>query len=226
MNKIIFLTFLFLSGLVNAATESKKGRFSGRIVIVNPKTSLMRVKVDFENFKYVNKKDQIVFWDEIRPMFRCKGYVLGKTSEYMLIRIPNYSRCIERVTLAFGSKLLFFSQDLVNNLKMGREVLEILEKKRIALLGQHRKQKKELDAYNERVQAINDRYSVLREKLELEWKDQIANLEEDRLSSLHYYKDLERRIDEVKYKMEKYRVQSENLKLDRWSLDPRLYYKK
>ena len=85
---------------------------------------------------------------------------------------------------------------------------------------------KELDSYIEMVNALNDRYEVLREKLEGEWRLELANLEEDRSVSLRNFKNIEMRIEEIDLKLQKYKVEDENLSLDRWALDPRLFFKK
>jgi predicted nuclease with TOPRIM domain len=109
---------------------------------------------------------------------------------------------------------------------MGKSLIDILLKKRLALSGKLRREQKDLDSFIEKVNGVNARYQILREKLEAEWRDQVASLEEDKTTSLRNYKDLERRVDELDTKLQRYRIEDKNLKLDRWALDPRLYYKK
>ena len=65
----------------------------------------------------------------------------------------------------------------------------------------------------------------MREKLESEWREELGLNEEDRLVSLRNYKDLQMRLDELDLKLQKYKIEDENLVTDRWSLDPRLFYK-
>ena len=62
--------------------------------------------------------------------------------------------------------------------------------------------------------------------MEIEWKKELELLEEDKIASQREYNGLKIRLDEIDYKMEKYRVHDENLVQDRWALDPRLHYKK
>ena len=40
------------------------------------------------------------------------------------------------------------------------------------------------------------------------------------------YKHSQARLSELEHKLQKYRIEDENLKEDRWSLDPKLYFKK
>lgn len=111
-------------------------------------------------------------------------------------------------------------------MKMGREVVGILIKKRMAVKGQMDVKNKEIQSHVERINTINARYQTLRDKLEQEWQKELHSLDEDRTYSLRSYKDLERRLDEIDQKLEQYKIKDENLTLDRWSLDSNLYFKK
>ena len=44
--------------------------------------------------------------------------------------------------------------------------------------------------------------------------------------ALRNYKGVQIRLEEIFQKLEKYRIESKNLKRDRWALDTHLYYKK
>ena len=202
------------------------GLFSGRISRLNDEAGLLRIKIDFSNMKYLNKKDQVEFWDERGPEVKCRAYIVGKSNDYLLLKVPEFDYCRKFIFIAEGAYIKFFSQDLVNNIEMGRELVSILLKKRLALNGRLLNNKKELDRHIEKVNAVNMRYKVLRDKLEAEWREELANLEEDRLTAFRNYKDLEGRILDIDNKLEVYRVEDKNLKEDRWSLDPRLYFSK
>jgi hypothetical protein len=205
---------------------SEEGFFSGRLSRINRDISVIRVKVDFDNVKYVNVKDKIEFWDEKNSTLKCKSYVLGRTADYILLKLPDFKFCERSLYLTTGSYFKFFSEDLLNNVKMGKEVVTILLKKRLAVEGQLAMRDKELASHMERVNAINARYQTLRDKLNQEWQKEIHGLDEDRTFSLRSFKDLERRRDEIDQKLEQYKLKDENLTLDRWSLDSNLYFKK
>ena len=85
---------------------------------------------------------------------------------------------------------------------------------------------RELDTYPDKVDAANKRYQVLREKLEKEWREVLTDLEDDKSVALRQYKNLEILLHELDYKLERYRITDQNLELDRWALDHRLYFKK
>ena len=85
---------------------------------------------------------------------------------------------------------------------------------------------KELTGHVEKVDGVNKRYEILRQKLEIEWQKELSALEEDKSRSFTEFKNSEARLNEIDTKLETYRVEDHNLKLDRWSLDPALYIKK
>ena len=181
---------------------------------------------DFDNIKYINVKDKLEFWDEKNSTLKCKSYVIGRTSDYILLKLPDMKYCEQNLYFTTGAYFKFFSEDLKNNVSMGREVVGILIKKRMAVQGQMDVRNIEIQGHMDRVGSLNARYQTLREKLEQEWQKELHALDEDRTYSLRSYKDLERRRDEIDQKLEQYKLKDENLTLDRWSLDSNLYFKK
>ena len=77
-------------------------------------------------------------------------------------------------------------------------------------------------ARNTYLSELND----IRQKIEIEWQRELALLEEDKAMSFAEFKNAEARLNEIDVKLEAYRLEDHNLKLDRWSLDPALYQKK
>jgi hypothetical protein len=221
---LFLLTSLFPVGI--KAELSEEGFFSGRLSRINKDISVVRVKVDFDNIKYLNPKDKIEFWDEKNASQKCKGYIVGRTSEYLLLKVPEMTFCEKYLYFTTGAYFKFYSEDLLNNVKMGKEVVTILLKKRMAVHGQMDIKNKEITSHIEKVNAINARYQTLREKLDQEWQKEIHALDEDKTYAVRSYKDLERRRDEIDQKLEQYKIKDENLTLDRWSLDSNLYFKK
>lgn len=176
--------------------------------------------------KYLNKKDVIEFWDERGEKKRCKAFVMGKSNYYLLLKVQNFDECRYHVLLSEGAYINAYSHDLKNNIKMGRELVDILLKKRLAIHSKYTRAKKELDIHIEKVNAVNLRYETIRAKMEAEWREELAALEEDRVTNYRNYKSVESEMLDIDHKLEKYRVEDGNLKEDRWSLDSSLYYKK
>ncbi len=200
--------------------------FSGRISRLNGSAKLARIRTDFANIKFLNRKDRVEFWNETYPERRCMALIEGRTNDYFLIRIPQYDTCIRKVHFTSGTYLHFESPDLENSIKIAKELIEILLKKRLAINAKKTRHQRELDGYVEKVDVVNKRYEILRQKLEIEWQKELASVEEDKAVSFTEFKNSEARVNEIDTKIETYRVEDHNLKLDRWSLDPALYIRK
>jgi chromosome segregation ATPase len=96
----------------------------------------------------------------------------------------------------------------------------------MAMQAKMQRHQKEIDTYTEKVAAVNSRYQVLKEKLENEWNQELLSLDDDKAKSFTEFKVSEARLYEIETKLEAYRIEDHNLKVDRWSLDPEIYVKK
>lgn len=232
MAKLLIITIFacLSSGALALPLESpydeNGSHFTGRLSRVNKDARLVRVRTEFPNIKFLNRKDRLEFWDESFPRSRCQAVVEGRTNDYLLIKIPDYDRCIRSMNFTTGSYLHFDSKDLKQTLVIARELVEILLKKRLAMRAKKERHERDLATYVDRVDVVNKRYEVLRQKLEIEWQKELAAMEEDKSVTFAEYKNAEARLNEIDTKLEAYRVEDNNLKLDRWSLDPALYIRK
>jgi hypothetical protein len=230
-NLLLIFMILFSTCLGWSQSNEKKQDedgtiFSGRISRLNGPAKLARIRTDFANIKFLNRKDRVEFWNETYPERRCLALIEGRTNDYFLIRIPQYDTCIRKVHFTSGTYLHFESPDLENSIKIAKELIEILLKKRLAMNAKKTRHQRELDGYVEKVDVVNKRYEILRQKLEIEWQKELASVEEDKAVSFTEFKSSEARVNEIDTKIETYRVEDHNLKLDRWSLDPALYIRK
>jgi len=99
------------------------------------------------------------------------------------MKIPQFETCIRNIHFTTGTYLHFDSVDMEQTLKVAKELVEILLKKRLAMNAKKVRHEKELDGYVEKVDAVNKRYEVLRQKLEIEWQKELASIEEDKSRS-------------------------------------------
>lgn len=232
MPKLLLFCLFFsisLNGLsqsVESPVDQDGSHFTGRISRLNSKARLARIRTDFANIKFFNRKDRIIFWNETYPDQRCAAAVEGRTNDYLLIKISQYETCVTKVHFTTGSYLHFDSPDLAQSVKIAKELIEILLKKRLAMEAKKTRHQRSLTGHVEKVDAVNKRYEILRQKLEIEWQKELSALEEDKARSFTEYKNAEARLNEIDTKLESYRIEDHNLKLDRWSLDPALYIKK
>jgi hypothetical protein len=223
---ILLLPLCTWAQLIESKHDENATTFSGRISRLNPSAKLARIRTDFNNIKFLNRKDRVEFWNETYPNRRCIALVEGRTNDYLLLRIPEYGTCIRKVNFTTGTYLHMDSPDLDQTVKVAKELVEILLKKRLAMNAKLTRHQRELDGYVDKVDAVNQRYEILRQKLEIEWQKELASVEEDKSISFTEFKNSEARVNEIDTKLETYRVDDHNLKLDRWSLDPALYIRK
>lgn len=227
---VIFMVCLMFAPLLAQTPESPKDergfRFSGMISRLNGVARLARIRTDFANIKFLNRRDRLEFWNETYPEQRCIALVEGRTNDYLLIKVADFDNCIRRVHFTTGSYLHFESPDLQRSVSIARELVEILLKKRLAMQAKKERHQRDLDGYVEKIAAVNQRYEILRQKLEIEWQKELGAVSEDKSRTFTEFKSSEARLNEIDAKLEAYRIEDHNLKLDRWSLDPALYIKK
>jgi hypothetical protein len=200
--------------------------FPGRVSRLNSTAALMRVRTEFKNAKFLNKGDRLEFWSDINPRRRCVTKVEGRSNEYLLLRVPDYDGCVRSVYLTVGSYLHFWSQDLENNLVTVKELVEVLMKKRMAMLAMKRRHENDLKTYPEKLEITTQRFDVLKRKLAAEEAKALGELEEAKTRDFVLFKQAEARLNEVESKLESYRIHDQNYTTDRWSLDPDLHFKK
>lgn len=200
--------------------------FPGHISKINPIAKLVRVKIKFENSKFLSKNNRVEIWNESQPQKRCLSYLEGRTNDYLLLKIPEYQKCRRSIYFTTGSYVQMYSPDLENNLVTAKELVRVLQRKHTALNARFRRYQAEVDGFIEKVDVVNKRYEVLRQKLELEWQKELAILEEDKTRAYQNFKETQARLNDLQFKMRQYRVRDQNVLEDRWSLDPKLYYKK
>ncbi|MAE59210.1 MAG: hypothetical protein CME69_10030 [Halobacteriovorax sp.] len=229
MKKVYVLLMAILCFQASFAALSKKdplAKFSGRVSNLNLDARLVRFKVNFDNIKFLNKGDEVDFWGQHQERNKCSGKILGRSSDYLLVKVYKIEWCNEQSPMALGRFFHFYSVDLSNNISVARKLTEILLKKRLALEGKVQRNKKLIETYLQRVEAVNNRYELLRRKLEQEWREELTKLEEDQIEIVRNTNGLEVRLNETNHKLELYQIEDNNLKLDRWSLDKTLYYEK
>lgn len=225
-----YLLFFLMISQTLKAKDYKLGEdtvvFSGRVSKMNRVARLVRIRIKFENSKFLTKSSKVEVWNPSVTDKKCTGFLEGRSNDYFLLRIPRYDECMRSVYFTVGSYLHMYSPDLENSLVTAKELVQILQRKHMALNARLSRYQSEVDGFIEKVDVVNKRYEVLRQKLELEWQKELTALEEDKTRAYQNFKQTQARLNDLEFKLRKYRVRDQNLKEDRWSLDPNLYYRK
>ena len=219
------LIFLLSWGCFAASSEKEDGTFSGTVDHVNEGAKLLRIHTTALNAKYLGKGDGIALGD-YGGMTECRGDVVAKGREYILLKLPRFDLCSRALPMVRGAWLKFYGSSLSEKVAKGRKLVEILLKKRLALLGKLGERDKDLKRQKEKIDILNRKYGVLKDKVELEWRNALGELEEEHSGMMKKREEFEKHLTEINKQLERYRVEDKIWELDRWSLDQRFYFKK
>ena len=101
---------------------------------------------------------------------------------------------------------------LKQNLKIAKELIDILLHKKLAVESRMERFKQALNTHPNKVDAIESRYRILQEKLELELAEELAKLEQERLEAYHSYKQSKSKYEDIMYKLEQYKISDDNMR--------------
>lgn len=217
---IFFILILLSTFLVQAQESITPGTFPGRVSRLNPLASLMRVRLDFSNSKFLRTNDGLEFWNEGMPMVRCQGAIVGKSGEYFLVRVYEWKNCISKVGFSVGSHVYFESKDLEKTLITAREMVKVLLQKRMVLQSQTSNKKNDVTDQSTQLENINARYEAMIERIRSEWNEAIKGLSSAKSTNQVELNSLQAQLDEIDFQLERYRVEDANFKKDRWAIDP------
>lgn len=224
--KIIFFIFLvstFLHNTLPAQIDPTQQPLEARISRINKEAHLIRFRIRDPNMKFLNKGERLEFWNPDRKDKKCYTRVMGKTNEYLLVKVFNIAECMHNAPIIVGAVVHLSSEQFQYNLKLAKDLMDILTKKHQAIKGKLEITKRELETYIEKFEALNGRYEVLMGKLQGEWQEKLSELEEDRVNILQIYKGLEIELSEIEFKMDKYQYITPFQDKDQWMLESRSY---
>lgn len=224
---ILFLLVLNINtSLASFSKDDFSSRFSATISSLNPSAKTMRLRSDFKNIKFFNRNDRIYFATQDSQQKSCAASVLGKTSRYLLVRVPTYTFCIKNIHMTVGTALTIFSVDLKKNMETVGELNQVLLKRRMATEARLVRLDRELQSYMQKLDTLNKNYEILRQKMEIEWKQELDALENDKLATYEKFKKTQEQLHELSFKRKQFEVANDNLTVDKWSLDRKRYFKK
>ena len=220
--RIFLLAFFIVHCSFYAFTQESivPGTFAGRVSRLNPLASLMRVRLDFANAKFLRTHDAVEFWNEGMPMVRCQAAIVGKSGEYFLMRVYEWKLCINKVGFGVGSHVYFESKDLEKTLITAREMVKVLLQRRMVLEGQTNNKKNDVNDQSSQLENINARYEAMIERIRNEWNEAIKGLNAAKSGNQVELNSLQAQLDEIDFQLERYRVEDANFKKDRWAIDP------
>tara|TARA_B100000925_G_scaffold291844_2_gene281861 strand:+ start:155 stop:856 length:702 start_codon:yes stop_codon:yes gene_type:complete len=214
LKSIIILIFTFPT--IGFADLSK---FKARLYSVKKEVHLLKFRVNFPNARFLTPGTSVKFRTNIGLNYYCDGVVLSKSVNHFLLKVPHIENCSRYQNLSLGINADFISTDLEKNIISAQELINVLNKKRLAIFGKLKRVKKRLTTFVERESAVNFRYDTLSSKLEAERQEALLALESEKIMDTQNFKNFSSKLDEIDFKLEKYRIHDTNDVDERWSLD-------
>jgi hypothetical protein len=210
-----FILIIIFPTLVSASLT----KFKARLYSVKKEVNLLKFRVDFPNARFLTPGTEVKFRTNLSLGYFCEGVILSKSVNHILLKVPHMENCSRYQNLSQGINADFISADLEKNIISTRELIKVLNKKRMAIFGKLKRVKKRLTSFVERVSAANTRYDTLRHRLETERQEALLALESEKIMDIQNFKNFSSKLDEIDFKLEKYRIYDTNSVDEKWSLD-------
>jgi len=190
-----------------------------RVSRINPTKQLVRLRFESLNSKFLQTNDDLEVWNELTSSLKCQAAVIGKSSEYYLMRIYQWEKCFSRSGFTVGSLLFLSSKNLEKTLVNAREMRRILLLKR-ALTSSKIDQVKNGNENNlSNIEYINNKYETMIQKIKEDWNNSLKSANEIASNEEKLLNSYRNSINEIDFELERYKIEDENTKLDRWALD-------
>ena len=124
--RLTFLSMIVFS-LFSSAVSGKRdlSMFSGRILSSDFQTGFVKIRHNFSNGRFLNKGTRISVWGPdtaYNPKNSCSAIIVGKSPDYLLLRIKPILACPRIVNFCGGQAISWWSESLVENINTAKEL--------------------------------------------------------------------------------------------------------
>ena len=128
------LLSLIVFSLLSTVAVGKRdlSLFSGRILSTDFQMGFVKIRHNFSNGRFLNKGTRISIWGPdtpYNPKNSCPGIIVGKSPDYLLLRIKQITTCKRVINFSGGQSISLKSESLVENINTAKELRIILNKK-------------------------------------------------------------------------------------------------
>ena len=138
--KFILFVLLFCHSL-HAKNLSK---FKARIYSADKESGLVKFRTEFSNSRFIVRGTRLKFTSSPGAPYQCEGIVIGRSRHHFLMKVYEIDRCSISQSLTPGISASFTCLDLERNIEATKELVVILNKKKVALRGQMESTKRKL----------------------------------------------------------------------------------
>lgn len=215
ISKILYETDSFYDPETNYAV------FSGRVSDRDPSMNILKISSENGNVKFFRAGDQVYFRvSSQKESDFCKGYIRSSEDKYFVVYVTDLHPCWKKGTYFRRGTLLVF-----NTPQLARRILEGSSYRKI-LLGRRQDLFEQLNNVNHFIWTFDQQRVLLaadydKKILELQKQKQreVDNLISKKKDNLKLQRELIKRVDQLDRDLELYRVEKNELYVDRWHMD-------
>lgn len=194
--------------------------FTGRVTDRDKTASILKISSEIKNIKFFRSGDKVRFRLAGHDTSRCTGFVRSVEESFFVLYVKDITKCWgEASYLRRGAMIVFESDQLAARVQDASNY-------RIILLKRRRDYLKQLNDINHFVWSFDQE----RIKMASEFDEKITALRQakqkamDMLNvkkedSVNLQRELSYRLDKLDKDLEFYRIDKDELKVDRWHLD-------
>lgn len=195
--------------------------FSGRVSDRDPSMNIMKISSENGNVKFFRAGDQVYFRVASQKQSDfCKGYVRSSEEKYFVVYVTDLHPCWKKKNyFRRGTLLIFNTPQLARRVLEGSTYRNILLQRRRDLFGQLNDVNHFIWTFDQqRVLLAADYDKKILELQKLKQRE-IDNLISKKKDNLKLQRELIKRVDQLDRDLELYRVEKNELYVDRWHMD-------
>lgn len=195
-------------------------KFTGRVTDRDKSTNILKISSENKNIKFFRAGDLVSFTVASRDSNFCKGYVRNVEENFFVIYVKDIYSCWEDTDYFRRGSLLRFQSN-----QLSLRVREA-SKHRIILLKRKRDFFRQLNDVNHFVWSYDQQkvltasdYDLKIVEIEKGKQKALEMLISKKKDQIRIQKELIRRLDELDEKLDHYRIERDDMLVDRWHLD-------
>ncbi|MGB0455118.1 MAG: hypothetical protein ACPGJV_15520 [Bacteriovoracaceae bacterium] len=186
----------------------------------DPTGTILKVSSENKNIKFFRAGDQVQFSVQTKPDDKCKGHVRSIEEGYFVIYVADIQNCWkEHSYFRRGTLLIFDSPQLEARIKQGSSFRHLLVKRRKDLFGQLNDVNHFLWTYDQQKVLLAAEYDKKILGIQKRKQREIEDLISKKRDFQKLQRELIKKVEELKRDLDRYRVEKNELYVDRWHMD-------
>lgn len=215
IQKVLYETDSFYDPKTNYAI------FSGRVSDRDSSMNILKISSENGNVKFFRSGDQVYFRVASQKGSEfCKGYVRSSENKYFVIYVTDLHPCWRKKNyFRRGTLLIFNTPQLARRVLEGSSYRNILLQRRRDLFGQLNDVNHFIWTFDQQRVLLSADYDKKILELQKLKQREVDNLISKKKDNLKLQRELIKRVDQLDRDLELYRVEKNELYVDRWHMD-------